>query len=169
MHTPRIVSTYSILPRPAGLRADLSFMLFLRILRFFVLLYHRMPTIKRENSCFRNKLFRVSHVKYLHKTPAHYIIASGGVIPLKTISLTLIWLAAMIVLLIVEGIAPGLVSIWFAFGAFAAMIASLLHASLTVQLICFVVVSFASLCLTRPLVKKYVNAKVQPTNADAII
>ena len=75
----------------------------------------------------------------------------------------------MIVLLIVEGIAPGLVSIWFAFGAFAAMIASLLHASLAVQLICFIVVSFASLCLTRPLAKKYVNAKVQPTNADALI
>lgn len=85
------------------------------------------------------------------------------------ISLSLSWLVAMIVLLIVEGIAPGLVSIWFAVGALAAMVASLLNASFPVQLVSFVVVSFASLCLTRPLVKKYINAKVQPTNADALI
>ena len=88
---------------------------------------------------------------------------------LKGISLTLIWLAAMIVLLIVEGAVPGLVSIWFALGALAAMIASFFDAPFWLQLVWFVVVSLLSLCLTRPIVKKYVNAKVQPTNADALI
>ena len=40
------------------------------------------------------------------------------------ISMTALWLAAMIVLLIVEALVPGLVSIWFALGALAAIIAS---------------------------------------------
>ena len=42
-------------------------------------------------------------------------------------SMTAVWLAAMIVLLIVEGMAPGLVCIWFAFGALGALIAALLN------------------------------------------
>ena len=79
------------------------------------------------------------------------------------------WLAAMIVLLIVEGLVPGLVSIWFALGALAAMISSFFHAPFWLQTVWFVVVSLAALCITRPLVKKYVNAKTQPTNADALI
>ena len=79
------------------------------------------------------------------------------------------WLAAMIILLIVEGAVPGLVSIWFALGALAAMISSFFNAPFWLQLVWFVVVSLLSLCLTRPIVKKYVNAKVQPTNADALI
>ena len=79
------------------------------------------------------------------------------------------WLVAMIVLLIVEGMVPGLVSIWFALGALAAMISSFFHAPFWLQLVWFAVVSLAALCITRPLVKKYVNAKIQPTNADALI
>lgn len=79
------------------------------------------------------------------------------------------WFAAMIILLIVEGAVPGLVSIWFAFGALAAMISALFDAPFWLQTVWFLVVSLASLFLTRPLVKKYVNARVQPTNADALI
>ncbi len=79
------------------------------------------------------------------------------------------WFAAMIILLIVEGAVPGLVSIWFAFGALAAMISALFDAPFWLQTVWFLVVSLASLCLTRPLVKKYVNARAQPTNADALI
>ena len=84
-------------------------------------------------------------------------------------SMTAFWLVAMIVLLIVEGLAPGLVSIWFAIGALAALISSLLHAPLWLQLLWFVVVSLAALLLTRPLAKKYVNARTVPTNADMAI
>ena len=79
------------------------------------------------------------------------------------------WLAVMIVLLIIEGIVPGLVSVWFAAGALAAMISALFEAPFWLQTVWFLIVSIASLCLTRPLVKKYVNSKVQPTNADALI
>ena len=79
------------------------------------------------------------------------------------------WLAVMIVLLIIEGVVPGLVSVWFAVGALAAMISALFEAPFWLQTVWFLIVSIASLCLTRPLVKKYVNTKVQPTNADALI
>ena len=81
----------------------------------------------------------------------------------------ILWLVAMVILLIVEGIVPGLVSIWFALGALAAMIASFFHAPFWLQLIWFAAVSLAALCLTRPFVKKYVNTAIQPTNADALI
>ena len=83
--------------------------------------------------------------------------------------MTAVWLVAMIVLLIIEGIVPGLVSIWFALGAFAAMISAILHAPLWLQLIWFFVVSVVSLVLTRPLAKKYVNSKTHATNADMVI
>ena len=84
-------------------------------------------------------------------------------------SMTAIWLAVMIVMLIVEGMAPGLVCIWFAFGALAAMISAMLKAPVWLQLLWFVVVSVASLAVTRPLAKKYVNANTVPTNADMAI
>ena len=86
-----------------------------------------------------------------------------------TVNMALIWLIAMIVLLIVEAVVPGLVSIWFALGALAALIAAILHAPMRLQLVWFFVVSIAALVLTRPLAKKYVNSRVKPTNADMIL
>ena len=44
------------------------------------------------------------------------------------VSMTVLWLAAAIILLVIEGLAPGLVSIWFALGALAAMVSSMLGA-----------------------------------------
>ena len=82
---------------------------------------------------------------------------------------TVLWLAAMIILLVVEGMAPGLVSIWFALGALAAMISSMLKAPVWLQALWFVVVSVATLLITRPLAKKYVNAHTVHTNADMAI
>ncbi len=86
-----------------------------------------------------------------------------------SMNMTAVWLVAMIVLLIVEGMAPGLVSIWFALGALAAMISAMLKAPLWLQVVWFVAVSALSLLLTRPLAKKYVNAHTTPTNADMAI
>lgn len=88
---------------------------------------------------------------------------------LFTLDMPIVWLVAMVVLLIVEAIVPGLVSIWFAIGALAALVSALLGAPLWLQMVWFLVVSVVALALTRPLVKKYVNGRVQPTNADALI
>lgn len=89
--------------------------------------------------------------------------------PTLMVNMSLVWLVAMVVLLIVEAAVPGLVSIWFALGAFCALIAAILKAPLWLQIVWFLAVSIATLCLTRPLAQKYVNAHVQPTNADAVI
>jgi len=83
--------------------------------------------------------------------------------------MTAFWLVAMVVLLIVEGVVPGLASIWFALGALAALISAILHAPIWLQVFWFLIVSVAALVLTRPLAKKYVNSRVQPTNADALL
>lgn len=85
------------------------------------------------------------------------------------VNMAVVWLVAMIVLLVVEGVVPGLVSIWFALGALAALLSALFNAPLWLQVLWFLVVSVAALWFTRPLVKKYVNAKTQPTNADMLI
>ena len=89
----------------------------------------------------------------------------GGMI----VNMALVWLVAMVALLVFEAAVPGLVSIWFAIGALAALLSALLNAPLWLQIFWFIFVSFAALWFTRPLVKKYVNGRVQPTNADVVI
>ena len=84
-------------------------------------------------------------------------------------SMTAVWVVLMIVFLVIEGSAPGLVSIWFALGALAALISSMLGAQLWLQAVWFIVVSVLALIATRPLAKKYVNSRVQATNADMLI
>ena len=55
-----------------------------------------------------------------------------------------IWLALLILFVVAEGASVSLVSIWFAAGALAAVIAALLGASTVVQTVLFLVVSVAS-------------------------
>ena len=86
-----------------------------------------------------------------------------------SVNAAVLWLIAMIVLLVVEGLVPGLISIWFALGALAALISAVLGAPMWLQIVWFLVVSIVAMAVTRPLVKKYVNARVKPTNADMII
>ena len=76
------------------------------------------------------------------------------------------WIAALIFFIIVEAVTVGLASIWFAIGAVAALICALLHGPIWLQVVWFLAVSVATLILTRPLVKKYVNGRAVPTNAD---
>lgn len=83
--------------------------------------------------------------------------------------MTALWVVLMIGFLVVEGLAPGLVSIWFALGALAALIAALLGAQVWLQAVWFVVISVLALVVTRPLAKKYVNSRTQATNADMLI
>ena len=84
-------------------------------------------------------------------------------------SMTAAWVVLMIVFLVVEGIVPGLVSIWFALGSLAALISAMLGAQIWLQALWFVVISLAALAVTRPLAKKYVNSRTQATNADMLI
>lgn len=79
------------------------------------------------------------------------------------------WLILMVVFLVTEASTVTLVSLWFAAGALAAMIVSLFHAALWLQITVFVVVSALLLTALRPLVRKYVTPKVTRTNVDSVI
>jgi membrane protein implicated in regulation of membrane protease activity len=84
--------------------------------------------------------------------------------------MTLFWLVSMIVLFIVEAATVNLMTIWFAFGALGALIASLLGAELWLQIIIFILVTIITLIPTRKLAKKYFSkSHHQPTNSDVVI
>ena len=76
---------------------------------------------------------------------------------------------ALVVFLIVEAVTAGLVSIWFVFGSLVALICAALGAAVWLQIFWFVIVSVATLVLTRPLVKRYVDSRSVATNADRSI
>ncbi len=86
-----------------------------------------------------------------------------------SVNMPAVWLVLMIILLVIEGVVPGLVSIWFALGALAALLSAIVGAPLWLQIVWFLLISVVSLILTRPLAKKYVNSKTTPTNADMLI
>ncbi len=79
------------------------------------------------------------------------------------------WLIIVIVMAVIEIITLGLTTIWFAGGALAAFIASLLGADLAMQIILFIVVSVVLLALTRPLAVNYLNTDRVKTNAESLI
>ena len=79
------------------------------------------------------------------------------------------WVVAIVVFLIVEAVTAGLVSIWFVFGSLVALICAALGAAVWLQIFWFVIVSVATLVLTRPLVKRYVDSRSVATNADRSI
>lgn len=85
------------------------------------------------------------------------------------LTMTTFWLIVMVLFLVVEATTVGLVCIWFAVGSLAALLAAMCGAQLWLQIVLFLVVSAATLYFTRPLVKRYVNSKVEPTNADMVI
>ena len=85
------------------------------------------------------------------------------------LTMTTFWLIVMVLFLAVEAVTVGLVCIWFAAGSLIALLAAMCGAPLWLQIVAFLVVSAATLYFTRPLVKRYVNSKVEPTNADMVI
>lgn len=84
--------------------------------------------------------------------------------------MTLFWLISMVALFIVEAATVNLVTLWFAFGALAALITSLLGGQLWLQIVIFIAVTILTLIPTRKLAKKYFNkGHHQPTNSDIVI
>lgn len=81
----------------------------------------------------------------------------------------IIWLALMVLFLVVEGATVVMASLWFAFGALAAMVASILGAAVWLQIVVFFIVSAALLACLRPMVKKHFTPKLSATNVDAVI
>ena len=84
-------------------------------------------------------------------------------------ALIVFWLVLAIVFAAVELATVGLVSIWFAAGAVAALLVAVLHGNLILQVIVFLAVSIVLLVSTRSWAKKYLNSKIQKTNVDSVI
>lgn len=84
-------------------------------------------------------------------------------------NMTMLWLALMIVLIVIEIITVGLTTIWFAGGALAATIVSCLGGNLFLQIIVFLLVSIGLLIFTRPFAMKYINTTRTKTNYEGII
>ena len=80
-----------------------------------------------------------------------------------------VWIGLMVAFTVIEAVTVQLVTIWFAVGSLVALIANIAGANIVVQWLIFVAVSAVCLLATRPVVKKVVNAKAQPTNADRCI
>ena len=70
-----------------------------------------------------------------------------------------IWLIAAAVFLIGEMATEGFLLLWFSIGALVAMIVSFFTASIVVQFVIFLIVSFILLCATRPLAKRFLESK----------
>ena len=82
---------------------------------------------------------------------------------------TIVWLVLLIVFLIVEALTVVMVSLWFAGGALAALAASLLGASLWLQIALFLLVSAGLLASLRGVVRKHFTPRLERTNVDALI
>ena len=81
----------------------------------------------------------------------------------------IIWMAVTVLLCIVEAVTANLVTVWFAVGAFGAVIAAAAGASTPIQVAVFVLLSAVSLALTRPIMKKVTKKTGEATNADKAI
>ena len=79
------------------------------------------------------------------------------------------WFVLFVILLFVELITINLVTIWFAAGAVAAMISTIFTDSLYYQILVFLVVSFLSLLVTKPFLKKLKKFDIEPTNLDRVV
>ena len=71
------------------------------------------------------------------------------------IPISVLWLAVLAVLLVIEIATLGLTTIWFAGGALIAFLVSLAGGPLWLQITLFLIVSVVLLLFTRPLALKY--------------
>ena len=80
-----------------------------------------------------------------------------------------IWLIALVVLVIGEGITVGLTFIWFAVGALGGLITAVLGGPIWLQIVVFLVLSGLSLALIRPFAARFLRTSRTATNADRVI
>jgi len=81
-----------------------------------------------------------------------------------------LWIILLVAAVVLEAMTFAIVSVWFAFGAAAALIAAECGLSFAHQMLLFVGVSGVMLLLTRPLIKKLFPQKFFiPTNAELAV
>ena len=82
---------------------------------------------------------------------------------------TFIWLGLMVLFLVIEATTVTMVSLWFAGGALAALVVSLLGGGFVWQIGAFIIVATALLALLRPLARKHFTPKLTKTNVDSVV
>ena len=87
----------------------------------------------------------------------------------EIMTMMIVWLVILIIAIAVEVLTMGLTSIWFAGGALVAVVATLVHAPIAVQIILFFVVSLLLLFFTRPVAVRYFNRDRVRTNVESLI
>ena len=83
--------------------------------------------------------------------------------------MTLAWLIAAILFVVIESVTTQLISIWFAAGAISAFIATLFGGNLIVQWSLFIAFSIILLIATKPLAKKLTKNSNEKTNIDSTV
>lgn len=81
---------------------------------------------------------------------------------------SIVWLAILAVLLIIEIATLGLTTIWFAGGALIAFLVAIFGGPLWLQIALFIIVSIVLLIFTRPIAAKYLNKGLTKTNVDSL-
>ncbi len=84
-------------------------------------------------------------------------------------NMTMFWLVILVLLVVIELLTMGLTTVWFAGGALAATLASLIGLPLAIQIILFLLVSGLLLFFTRPIAVKYFNKDRVRTNAESLV
>ena len=79
------------------------------------------------------------------------------------------WLVVFILLILIELATMGLTTIWFAGGAVAGFVASMLGANVVIQAAAFFAVSILLLFFTRPFAVRYINSNKTKTNVEGLI
>lgn len=79
------------------------------------------------------------------------------------------WLVIALILVIAEVATVQMVAIWFALGSVAALIPALMGAPYWLQAVVFLVVSAATLALTRPFLQRVLYVRREHTNADRVV
>lgn len=80
-----------------------------------------------------------------------------------------VWIGLIVVTAAIEAATVQLVTVWFAVGGVAGLIAYAAGLEIWLQILIFALVSAVALAVTRPLVKKFTNGRKMPTNADRYI
>ena len=80
-----------------------------------------------------------------------------------------VWIGLLVIFIVVEAVTVSMVSAWFAAGALAALIISLLGGEIWLQALVFVTVSAVTLAMLRPIAKKHFVPRIVRTNVDAIV
>ena len=81
----------------------------------------------------------------------------------------IIWFVLLIVFVLAEAATVTVVSLWFAAGALAALVVSMLSGPVWLQVLVFAVFSVVLLWMLRPIIRKHFNPKLTRTNDDAVI